>query len=103
MQSVIHGFGGVKSVIALDHDGGLVTGTVQDCTPIAEYTKALHNSGFTGSADMKLAASVPMVMVEKYCNDNGVAYADFMCSQEHKKRLLNDPALAHFRVWKGRV
>lgn len=97
------GFAGVETVIKLQNDGSLLTGTVQDCTPIAEYTKALHNSGFTGSSDMKLAASVPMVMVEKYCNDNNIFLSEFMNSADHKKRMLNDPALAHFRVWKGRI
>lgn len=102
MRSVIEQGGGVKTVIAVE-DGALVTGTVQDATPIAEVTKAMHNEGRHGSSDMKLAASVPMVLVEKYCNDAGISFAEFMGNQDHKKRLLNDPAIAHFRVWKGRV
>lgn len=103
MQQVIHHYGGVQSVVQLNTDGSLTTGTVQDCTAIAEHAKARHNEGYTGSGDMRLAASVPMVMIEKYCNDNGVTYAEFARSQEHKKRLLNDPALSHFRIWKGAI
>lgn len=102
MRSVIRGSNGVDTVIALE-DGALITGTVQDCTPIAERAKAMHNAGLHGSSDMRLAASVPMVMIEKYCNDNGITYADFSRGQEHKKRLLGDPALAHFRIWKGKI
>ena len=101
MRSVIQQMTGVQSVIQLNTDGSLTTGTVQDCTPIAERTKALHNEGFTGSSDMRHVASVPMVLIEKYCNDNGVSFADFASSQDHKKRLLADPALSHFRIWKG--
>jgi hypothetical protein len=93
---------GVTTTLALE-DGALISGTTQDCTPIADYTKALHNAGIHGSSDWKHAATVPLVMIEKYCNDNGITYRDFSVSREHKKRLLNDPALAAFRVWKGRV
>ena len=85
-------------------DGALISSTTQDCTPIAEYTKAMHNAGFTGpSPEMKLAASVPFVMIEKYLNDNQLTMAEFARDAAHKKRLLEDPALAHFRVWKGRL
>lgn len=102
MKTVIQNGNGTQTVVALQ-DGALVTGTIQDCTAIAEHTKALHNSGYTGSSDMKLAASLPFVIVEKYCNDNGVTMHELNSSQEHKRRMLNDPANAHFRVWKGRV
>jgi len=50
-----------------------------------------------------LAASIPFVIVEKYCNENNVTFQDFMNSQDHKKRLLNNPANSAFRVWKGQV
>lgn len=85
------------------HDGKMTVQRTQDCTPIAEYAKARSNEGYHGSADMKLAASIPFVMVEAYCNQNGIEFRDFMNSQEHKKRLLNDPTLSHFRIWPGRV
>ncbi|MDE2098899.1 MAG: hypothetical protein KGL39_16720 [Patescibacteria group bacterium] len=80
-----------------------VFNTVQDCTPIAERAKEMHNTGQFGGSDMRLAASIPNVMIDKYCNDNGITYRDFCTSQEHKKRLLTDPALDHFRVWKGKL
>lgn len=103
MRQVTQGLGGTQTVIALNGDGSLTTGTIQDCTAILENTKAMHNSGFTGTSDMKLAASIPFVVIEKYLNANNVSYQDFMNSQEHKKRLLNDPANSYFRVWKGQV
>lgn len=103
MRQITQGLGNTQSVIALNNDGSLTTGTIQDCTPIVERAKALHNIGYTGTADMKLAASIPFVIVEKYCNDNHVSFQDFMNSADHKKRLLNDPANGSFRVWKGQV
>jgi len=102
MQTVINNGNGTQTVVALQ-DGALITGTVQDCTPIAEHAKAMHNAGFSGHSEMKLAASIPLVMIEKYCNDRGITYAEFSQGKEHIRYMLNDPALAHFRVWKGKV
>ena len=94
--------GDVVSTIALQ-DGALITGTTQDCTPYAERAQAMQAAGLHGSRDMRLAASVPAVLVERYCNQAGIDLAEFNASQDHKKRLLNDPALAAFRIWPGRV
>ena len=84
-------------------DGTMTFERVQDCTPIAENAKALHNAGFTGSADMKHAARIPSVMVEKYCNDNNILFSEWCQNPAHIRRMLADPALAHFRIWKGKV
>jgi hypothetical protein len=94
--------GDVVSTIALQ-DGALITGTTQDCTPYAERAKSMQAAGLHGSSDMRLAASVPAVLVERYCNQAGIDMAEFNSSQDHKKRLLNDPALAAFRIWPGRI
>jgi hypothetical protein len=93
---------GVRSVVALE-DGALVTGTVQDCTPILEHTQSLHNEGLHGSSELKHAAKLPVVLVERYCNLNGITFADFMQGKEHIRRMLNDPDLSGFRIWPGRV
>lgn len=84
-------------------DGKLVTQRTQDCTAIAEHTTALHNEGLHGSSDFKHAAKIPLVFVEAYCNQNNIHFAEFMSNKEHIKRLVNDPALATFRIWKGRL
>jgi hypothetical protein len=63
----------------------------------------MHNEGLHGSSDMKLAASLPMVLVERYCNDNGITFHEFCQGQDHIRRMLNDPSLKAFRVWPGKV
>tara|TARA_R110000868_G_scaffold48332_3_gene157074 strand:- start:585 stop:896 length:312 start_codon:yes stop_codon:yes gene_type:complete len=93
---------GVVTTVALQ-DGALITGTTQDCTPYAERAQAMSREGLHGSKDMRLAASIPSVLVERYLNTHGITLGELGKSQEHQKRLLNDPALAHFRIWKGRV
>lgn len=97
-----HRSGDVVSTLALE-DGALISGTTQDCTPYAERAQAMQRAGLHGSSEMRLAASVPMVLIERYCNQAGILLAEFMASAEHKKRLLNDPALSHFRIWPGRI
>lgn len=103
MRTVIDQGAGVKTVVQLNTDGSLTSGTVQDCTPILERAKAMHNEGMHGSGDMRLAASVPAVVVEKWCNDNKISYEELHRSADLKRRMLNDPSIGLFRIWKGRV
>lgn len=77
--------------------------SMDDLKMVAEHCGALRSVGFTGSKDMKLAARVPGFFVQKYLNDNGITFAEFMRDNKHVDRFLADPALAHFRVWQGRV
>lgn len=83
--------------------GNLIVQNVQDCTPIAEMCKRLQSQGKTGSSDMKFVGTIPAIMVEKYCIDNNVTYKDFIRNDDHVKRIMNDPAMSHFRVWKGKL
>jgi len=102
MKTVVERGDGLQTVIALE-DGNLHTGSIQDCTAIAEHAKARQNEGQHGSSEMKLAASLPFVMVERYCNDKRILLSEFMRDRSHIRSMLNDPALAHFRVWPGKV
>lgn len=102
MRTVIDNGGGVSTTVALE-DGNLITGTTQACDPYLDHAAHLRREGAFGSADMRLAASVPMVVVEKYCNDRGISFHEFSASETHKAALLNSPDYSHFRVWGGRV
>lgn len=84
-------------------DDTMTVQRTQDCTPIAEYAMAQSAAGFTGSSEMKHAARIPMVIVEKYCNERGITYSDFMRDPAHIKRITEDPDNAAFRIWKGRL
>lgn len=102
MKTVIDQGDGIQSVVAVE-DGKHVVGTVQDCTPIVDKARALHNEGFHGSSEMRHIASLPMVVIEKYCNDNGITMGEWMADRSHLRRMVNDPALAYFRIAPGRV
>jgi len=84
-------------------DSGEVSGIMrtQDCTAIAEYAKAQHNGGYHGTSEVKHAARLPLVIVEQYCNDNGVSFEQFMKDPVHIRRIVKDPKNDAFRIWKG--
>jgi hypothetical protein len=86
-----------------EEDGKTIFERVQDCEPIMEQAKALHNEGLHGSSEMKHAAKIPFVIVERYCNDNGITFSEFCNGQDHIRRILNDPSLSAFRIYKGAV
>lgn len=82
-------------------DGKMIVQRSQDCTAIAEWCKAQHNAGHVGSADIKHAARIPCVDIERYCNETGVSFAEVMGDPTHIKRIVKDPLNADFRIWKG--
>jgi hypothetical protein len=84
-------------------DDRLYVGRSQDCTAIAEYAKALHNEGYHGSSEMKHAAKIPLVIVEKYCNERGITFEQFMGDDKHIKAVVENPDNSVFRIWKGRL
>ena len=84
-------------------DGVLGFERVQDVEPILDFAHDLRAAGQVGSSEMRHAASIPMVLVEAYCNDRGIEFREFMNNPVHARAMLNDPALRAFRVWEGRV
>lgn len=102
LQAIQHRRGALTTSFA-EHDGKIFIAQTQDCTAIAERTKRLHNDGAHGSADMKHAATIPQVILEKYMNKHRVSYAELMRDPVHIRRICNDPDNAMFRIWKGRL
>ena len=92
-------------VLTRVHESGgvLAFERVQDVEPILDFAHDQRVAGAVGSSEMRHAASLPMVIVEAYCNDRGVSFDEFMRDPKHVESMLNDPALAAFRIWHGRV
>jgi hypothetical protein len=82
-------------------DGTLVVQNTEQAKPYADRAHAL--SDLKQDPEMKLAGYYPMVMIEKYLNDHNITMHEFLKDPEHARRMLNDPDLAAFRVWKGKV
>jgi len=88
-RELIHADGGVRDLLYADMD---------HLRGIADYCKARQNEGLTGSKDMPHLAEYPAEVVEKYCNDAGITFAEWMQNPAHAQVMLRDPALAHFRI-----
>lgn len=83
-------------------DGRMVVQRSQDCTAIAEHCGTLRTET-EQRGEVRLAARIPEVIVERYCNDNGITFGEFLRDPAHLRRVCNDPALAAFRVWPGKI
>ncbi|HET8730484.1 MAG TPA: hypothetical protein VFM34_05175 [Moraxellaceae bacterium] len=83
----------------------LVVRRTQDVDPVLRAVRAERaaTGGRSKSGEMMHAATLPMVVIEQYCNANNLTFQEWMNNPEHARRMLNDPALAAFRVWEGRA
>lgn len=74
-------------------DEKLIIETVQDVEPILEANKRaqLENTGRFKSETFNHKARIPNVIWQKWCNDNGITYHEFMNNDKVLKRFLEDP------------
>ncbi len=82
---------------------GIHEAKLDDLRHVADQCAGLRGVGATGSSEMKHVARVPAILVQKYLNDNGVTFAEFMRDPKHAERFLADPAISAFRVWEGKL
>ncbi len=64
----------------------------QDVEPILEANKRQYNDnqGFKSEIFNK-KASIPLVVLLKWCQEKGITYQEFMGDEKILKRFLNDP------------
>lgn len=86
-----------------DGTGTITFETTQDAEPILEDAKARHNQGMHGSSEVKHAARLPMVAIDRYCHLHNITFHEFSTDKKHVRAMLNDPELKGFRIWPGRV
>ena len=75
----------------------------QDVEPILDYTKGMNAIGAGNGKELKHAAELPSIVVENYMNVNGVSFHEILNNPIHVQRMCNDPALAAWRIWRGRI
>jgi hypothetical protein len=61
--------------------------------------KAQTNS----KGDVTRIASVPVEIVQRYCDLNGIAFDEFMRNRDMDRAFLNSPEVQTFRTWAGRL
>lgn len=92
----------IQTRVSFDGDD-MTQNRVQDVEPVLDACAALRAVGAVGSSEMRHAAKLPHVLVEKYMNDRGITMHEFEVNPEHLRRLLMSPELASFRIWQGKV
>jgi hypothetical protein len=88
-----------------DNGDGFVIERLQDVDPILTSVKQ-HKEVQTGKPVDGLgyfAGRIPSVIVEKYLNEFGITFNEFISNNVHVTRILNNPDYKRFRVWEGRV
>jgi hypothetical protein len=104
MKTVLQNPGSDLCTVVAVEDGKLITGSVQACDPYIENAARLRaDGGGKKDKDIWHAAHFPEVVVEKYCNTAGITFAEFIQNREHVRRMIQDPALAAFRIVGGRL
>lgn len=94
----------IQTTVHLHGDEGMAIHRVQQVGDAIDVIKAMSNEGLHGSKDTRYAGWIPNVVIEDYLNKNGLTLRRFMQERkEHIPRILNDPAYADLRVWRGRI
>lgn len=84
--------------------GDLIVHRGEDVEPALELNKALATSGdgYSPSRELRRAASIPMVVIEKWRNELGID----VFNPDHKaavRRLLNSSEYLYLRTAPGRL
>lgn len=95
----------VGTRMEVDAEGRLIVQRFEDVEPLIEHLAALRqdSDGKSKSGELYHVGDIPMSVVEGYCNEAGITYAQFISEGDtHIKRILMNPDYSKFRVWQGR-
>lgn len=97
-QTILDHRGSVLKTFHVDktEEGRTIEVTEQDLDPIIEAVKRERETR-EQDPEMKLAALIPMVIVEQAMREG------WWNDEDAIKRWLNDPQNECFRVWKGKL
>lgn len=85
------------------HEAHVYEARVDDLREVADYAQKRADMGLQGSKDMWYAATVPAFIIQKFCNEKGIAWKEFMRNQSIQTYFLNSEYAAPFRVHKGTI
>ena len=99
---------GVTTTFHYDEDGDKsIIETTQDVEPILEANKAMQadGDGYTPSRDLKHIASIPLVIVQKWMEEDGVNFLALGKPEKraYLRRKLNDPEYLYLRTSPGKL
>lgn len=76
---------------------------MSDALGVADACKFLQSNNLTGDKEMQHLAEFPGILIQQYCDQKGITWAEWFQNPVHARIMLNDPDLAHFRVKRSRV
>lgn len=80
--------------------------TIQDVEPILDNNKRLQteNDGFNKDRDMKRIASIPLVIAQRWMQEDGINWMSLPKKEKgaYLRRKLNDPDYMYLRTSGGR-
>ena len=95
---------GVRHLIEDEEHGKFRIVSLQNAAPILEQNKAMatHNDGYSPSRDLRRVASIPLIVILKWLNEEGWWALD-PASEAKLKAKLNSSEYLYLRTAPGRV
>lgn len=95
---------GIDTKYHTQGDGSITIERVADVQNVLDRAAFLRNNGLTKTAmGDHHVGTIPKIIIEKYCNQNGITFHDFCVDDTHITRILNDSQYSLFRIHGGRV
>lgn len=91
--------------VILNRDESLTIGKQQDCAPVLEQNKLERDGNtFNTKNNYHKAASIPTILIDKWCKEWGCSMHQLLSEPEFKLKLyrrLNDPEYRALRTDTG--
>jgi hypothetical protein len=88
-------------------DDAILTHRYQDVENLLKKNKEERNSfdGYNKARDMKRVASIPLVVLYQWLQDDGVFLFNMTAQEQHEylKKKLNDPKYYYLRTSEGKI
>jgi len=82
-------------------DGKMVFKRFADVEPTLDLLSGMRQITDGKGKEFWWIGEIPNVILEKYLNENGVTYQEFMTDKSHARRILQNPDYSKFRVFEG--
>ena len=73
----------------LDEDGKIIVNRTQDVQRILDFNKDRNIEGHNRKSDMRLAGSIPFVVIEQWMNECGAKIGSQELNEYIKKKLMS--------------
>lgn len=104
MKTYLNDDGTTEKVYYDDKEDKIHTVKTQDVSSVIEANKRAYNdAGGYESEVFNHKASIPMICIEEWCQQQGIKVQEFFNNSAVLKRFLNDPDNRYFLTRPGKV